>query len=90
MFLDMLMLFNAQESELYQSGQGLLKWIQGFGILVAAAGFVIGAYFLMAGGARGRMSCIGWFIGSAAGLMILLGAYDIVDAISDNAQFSND
>ena len=89
MLLDMFLLFNVESSELYQSGQGLLRWIQGFGILISAAGFIIGAYFLMAGGARGRMSCIGWFLGAAAGLMILLGAYDIVDAISDQAQFSN-
>ncbi|MEK4566982.1 hypothetical protein MKX54_20095 [Alkalihalobacillus sp. FSL R5-0424] len=89
MLLDMLMLLNVENSDLYQSGQGLLRWVQGFGILVAAGGFIVGAYFLMAGGARGRMSCIGWFLGAAAGLMILLGAYDIVDAISDNAQFSN-
>ena len=89
MLLDMLTLLNAQNTEMYESGQSLLRFIQGFGILFAVAGFSVGAYFLMVGGARGRMSCVGWFIGAAVGLMVLMGANDIAESIQNQSQFSN-
>lgn len=89
MLLDMFTLLSAQNTEMYQSGENLLIFIQGFGILFAIAGFSVGAYYLMVGGARGRMSCVGWFIGAAAGLMILMGAHDIAGAIQGQSQFSN-
>ena len=89
MILDMLTLLSAQNTEMYQSGQSLLRFIQGFGILFAVAGFSVGAYILMVGGARGRMTCVGWFIGAAAGLMILLGSHDIAEALQGQSQFSN-
>jgi len=89
LFLDSLMLFNAENTEMYQSGMSLIRFIQGFGLLFAIAGFCVGAYFLMVGGARGRMMCIGWFIGADAGLMILMGAHDIAGAIEGQSQFSN-
>lgn len=75
--------------DLKETGKSILKWVQGFGLVAAAIAFSIGAYFLILGGDRGRGRSVGWFIGAAAGLVILMGAYSIATGIDDNIKFGN-
>ncbi|SDI43618.1 hypothetical protein [Natribacillus halophilus] len=69
------------------TGESILMGMQVVGGVVAAISIGIGAYFLMAGGARGRMSSIGWFVGAAGGLVMLLGALGISQWIESSITF---
>lgn len=88
MLMDFFTLLSAQNTELYQSGESLLWYVRGFGILIFLAAVTIGSFILMGGGARGRMMSVGWFLGAVAGLLILLGANDIAEGIQNQTQFS--
>jgi len=74
---------------LIKTGEAILKWFQRFGIIGAAIAFCVGAYFLMFGGDRGRGRAVGWFIGAAVGLVIVMGAYGIATGIDNNIKFGN-
>ncbi|MGM9988811.1 MAG: hypothetical protein ACI35O_16515 [Bacillaceae bacterium] len=72
---------------LISTGQAILEWAQRLGIIGAAIAFCIGAYFLIFGGDRGRSKSIGWFIGGAVGLVVLMGAYTLAEGIDSNIKF---
>lgn len=72
---------------LISTGQELLEWAQRLGMIGAAIAFCIGGYYLMFGGDRGRGRSIGWFIGGAVGLVVVMGAYSIAQSIDGNIQF---
>lgn len=72
---------------LIETGQAILEWSQRLGLIGAALAFTIGAYYLMFGGDRGRSKSIGWFIGGAVGLIIVMGAYSIAVSIDGNIKF---
>ena len=65
----------------------ILEWAQRFGLVGAAASFMIGGFTLMLGGDRGRPKAIGWFIGAAVGLVIVMGAYGLAEGIDSNIKF---
>lgn len=72
---------------LIETGQQILEWAQRLGLIGAAIAFCIGGYFLMFGGDRGRGRSIGWFIGGAVGLIIVMGAYGIAEGVDSNISF---
>lgn len=72
---------------LIETGQQILEWAQRLGLIGAAIAFCIGGYFLMFGGDRGRSRSIGWFIGGAVGLIIVMGAYGLAEGVNDNISF---
>ncbi|SDI99957.1 hypothetical protein [Alteribacillus bidgolensis] len=73
---------------LISTGEGILQWAQRLGLIGAAIAFCIGGYYLMFGGDRGRTKAIGWFLGGAVGLIIVMGAYGIATGINDNITFN--
>lgn len=72
---------------LISTGQAILEWAQRLGLISAAIAFCIGGYYLIWGGDRGRGKSIGWFIGAAVGLVIVMGAYGIAQSIDTNIKF---
>ncbi len=72
---------------LVSTGESILDWAQTFGLIAAAIAFCIGGYYLILGGDRGRAKSIGWFIGSAVGLVVVMGAYGLATSIDDNITF---
>jgi len=72
---------------LISTGTAILEWAQRLGLISAAIAFCIGGYYLIWGGDRGRGKSIGWFIGSAVGLIIVMGAYGIAQSIDTNIKF---
>lgn len=74
-------------SGLINTGQSILLWAQRLGIMGAAIAFCIGGYYLMLGGDRGRSRSIGWFVGGAIGLIIVMGAYGLADGVNSNIKF---
>ena len=77
----------AAVDNLMSTGEGILLSMQVVGGIVAAISIGVGAYFLMAGGARGRMTSIGWFMGAAGGLVLLMGALGISQWIEGTITF---
>lgn len=72
---------------LISTGQAILEWAQRLGMISAAIAFCIGGYYLIWGGDRGRGKSIGWFIGGAVGLVIVMGAYGIAQSVDSNIKF---
>lgn len=72
---------------LISTGQAILEWAQRLGMISAAIAFCIGGYYLIWGGDRGRAKSIGWFIGGAVGLVIVMGAYGIAQSVDSNIKF---
>lgn len=72
---------------LISTGESILGWAQAFGLIAAALAFCIGGYYLILGGDRGRSKSIGWFIGSAVGLVIVMGAYALAQGVDENISF---
>lgn len=72
---------------LIETGIDLLEWAQRLGLIGAAIAFTIGGYFLMFGGDRGRSRAVGWFIGGALGLVIVMGSYGIAEGVDSNISF---
>lgn len=72
---------------LISTGQAILEWAQRLGLISAAIAFCIGGYYLIWGGDRGRGKSIGWFIGAAVGLVVVMGAYGIATSIDSNIKF---
>lgn len=77
----------AAVDNMMSTGEGILLSMQVVGGIVAAISIGVGAYFLMAGGARGRMTSIGWFMGAAGGLVLLMGALGISQWIESTITF---
>ncbi|MYL22065.1 hypothetical protein GLW04_19505 [Halobacillus litoralis] len=74
---------------LISTGESILGWAQRLGLIGAAIAFCIGGYFLMFGGDRGRGRSVGWFLGGAVGLIVVMGAYGIATGIDSNIKFGN-
>lgn len=72
---------------LIETGQEVLTWLQRGGLISAAIAFCIGGYFLIWGGDRGRGRSVGWFIGAAVGLVVVMGAYGLAQGIDSNIKF---
>lgn len=72
---------------LISTGQAILEWAQRLGMISAAIAFCIGGYYLIWGGDRGRGKSIGWFVGGAVGLVIVMGAYGIAQSVDSNIKF---
>lgn len=72
---------------LQATGMSLIEWAQILGPLAAAVAIIIGGFYLIVGGDRGRPKAIGWFIGAALGLIIVMGAIGIAESINDNIKF---
>ncbi|MEK4306892.1 MULTISPECIES: hypothetical protein [Oceanobacillus] len=72
---------------LIETGKDILEWAQRLGLISAAIAFCIGGYFLIWGGDRGRGRSVGWFIGAAVGLVIVMGAYGLAEGIDSNIKF---
>ncbi|WP_223643441.1 hypothetical protein [Planococcus sp. 4-30] len=72
---------------LIETGLAILEWAQRLGLIAAAIAFCVGGFFLILGGDRGRPKAIGFFIGAAAGLVIVMGAYGIAESIDSNIKF---
>lgn len=70
-----------------ETGLAILEWGQKFGLVAAAIAFLTGGYFLILGGDRGRPKAIGFFIGAAVGLVVVMGAYGIAESIDSNIKF---
>ncbi|MDC2867339.1 hypothetical protein [Bacillus sp. BP-3] len=74
---------------LVNTGESVLTWAQRLGIISAAIAFCIGGYYLIWGGERGRHKSIGWFIGSALGLIIVMGAKGLAEGVNSNIKFGS-
>lgn len=74
-------------SGLISTGESILKWFQQLGLIGAAIAFCIGGYYLMLGGDRGRPKAVGWFVGSAVGLIVVMSAYGIAQGVDSNISF---
>lgn len=74
---------------LIKTGESVLTWAQRLGLISAAIAFCIGGYYLIWGGERGRHKSIGWFIGSAVGLVIVMGAKGIAEGVNGNIKFGS-
>lgn len=72
---------------LVQTGEAILRWAQRLGLIGAAIAFCVGGYYLMFGGDRGRGRSVGWFIGGAVGLVVVMGAYGLATGIDNNIKF---
>lgn len=72
---------------LIDTGESILKWAQRLGLIGAAIAFCVGGYYLIFGGDRGRGRSVGWFIGGAVGLVVVMGAYSLATGIDDNIKF---
>lgn len=72
---------------LISTGQAILEWAQRLGMISAAIAFCIGGYYLIWGGDQGRRKSIGWFIGGAVGLVVVMGAYGIAQSVDSNIKF---
>ena len=72
---------------LVETGLAILEWAQRLGLISAAIAFCIGGYFLILGGDRGRSKAVGWFIGAAVGLVVVMGAYGLAEGIDSNIKF---
>lgn len=72
---------------LIETALAILEWAQRLGLIAAALAFLTGGYFLMLGGDRGRGKAVGWFIGAAVGLVVVMGAYGIAEGIDSNIKF---
>jgi len=58
-------------------------------MVAAALAFCVGGYHLILGGERGRHKCIAWFVGGAAGLVIVMGAYALAEGVNTNIRFGS-
>ncbi|MEQ6001465.1 MULTISPECIES: hypothetical protein [Bacillus] len=74
-------------NNLVGTGKSIIKWLQGGAIVSTAIAFCFGGYLLIWGGDRGRHKCIPWFIGSAVGLVIIMGCYQLAQAVDANVKF---
>lgn len=74
-------------SSLVSTGEAVLTWAQRLGIISEAIAFCIGGYYLIWGGERGRHQSKGWFIGSAVGLIVVMGAKGLAEGINSNIKF---
>lgn len=72
---------------LIATSQSILKAAQLLGFSAAAIAFCVGGYFLMLGGDSGRRKSVGWFVGAAVGLVIVMGAMGIAKSIDANIKF---
>ncbi|MCW1929562.1 hypothetical protein [Bhargavaea beijingensis] len=72
---------------LIATAQAILKGAQLLGLVSAAIAFCVGGYFLMLGGDSGRRKSVGWFVGAAVGLVVVMGALGIATSIDDNIKF---
>lgn len=72
---------------LVSTGEQILSMAQTMGLIAAAIALCVGGYYLILGGDRGRTKSVGWFIGAAAGLVIVMGAYGLAQAIDSNISF---
>lgn len=84
--MQQLVIFSGMNN-LVSTGESILAWAQGLGLIGAAIAFCIGGYYLMFGGDRGRTKAIGWFLGGAVGLIVVMGAYSLATGIDDNITF---
>lgn len=75
------------DNGLIETGLSILQWFQRLGIIAAAISICIGGYWLILGGDSGRRKAIGWFIGAAVGLVLVMGAYGLAEGINDNIKF---
>ncbi|PEU68138.1 hypothetical protein [Priestia megaterium] len=74
---------------LIESGKSIIKWMQRIAMVAAALAFCIGGYYLILGGERGRQKCIVWFVGSAVGLIVVMGAYQLAEGVNTNIRFGS-
>jgi hypothetical protein len=74
-------------TNLIKTGESILQWAQRLGLIGAALAFCVGGYYLMFGGDRGRSKSVGWFLGGAIGLVVVMGAYGIATGIDNNITF---
>jgi hypothetical protein len=74
-------------TNLISTGEAILLWAQRLGLIGAALAFCVGGYYLMFGGDRGRGKSVGWFLGGAVGLIVVMGAYGIATGIDNNITF---
>ncbi|MCM3140374.1 MULTISPECIES: hypothetical protein [Bacillus] len=81
------MLLGDAMSDLVSSGKSFLKWLQIGGIVSSGIAFCFGGYLLILGGAKGRQTCVPWFLGGAVGLVVVMGALKLAQAVDANIKF---
>ncbi|MCM3186812.1 hypothetical protein ABEY50_27560 [Priestia megaterium] len=74
-------------NSLIESGKSIIKWAQRGAIVATALAFIVGGYFLILGGDKGRHKCIAWFVGGSLGLIVVMGAYALADGVNSNVRF---
>ncbi|WP_298788581.1 hypothetical protein [uncultured Marinococcus sp.] len=74
-------------NDLVSTGERIISTAQTLGLISAAIALCVGGYYLMLGGDNGRRKSVGWFIGALAGLVVVMGAYGIAQAIDSNISF---
>ncbi|MBJ8096391.1 MULTISPECIES: hypothetical protein [Bacillus] len=82
----MLVLGDAMDG-LINTGNSFITWMQRGAMVSTAIVFCWGAYLLIWGGERGRHKCIWWFIGGAAGLVIVMGCQYLAESVNSNVKF---
>ena len=69
------------------AGMNIIAMGQRLSLVAAGIAFLIGGFYYMLGGDRGRPKAVGWFIGGSVGLLIVLGALELARSIRDNISF---
>ncbi|MDM5152528.1 hypothetical protein QUF88_00390 [Bacillus sp. DX1.1] len=82
----MLVLGDAMDG-LVNTGNSLITWMQRGAMVSTAIVFCWGAYLLIWGGQQGRHKCVGWFIGGAVGLVIVMGCTYLAESVDSNIKF---
>lgn len=82
----MLVLGDAMDG-LINTGNSFITWMQRGAQVSTAIVFCYAAYLLIWGGERGRHKCVGWFIGAAAGLVIVMGCMYLSESVTSNVKF---
>ncbi|WP_052017240.1 hypothetical protein [Exiguobacterium sp. OS-77] len=72
---------------LNETGLSLLQFFQGLAVIAAAIAFAVGGFYFIFGGDRGRSKAVGWLIGGAVGLIIVMGAFTLAEMVNDNIKF---
>ncbi|MGL6103866.1 MAG: hypothetical protein ACRC00_11920 [Exiguobacterium acetylicum] len=70
-----------------ETGLSLLQFFQSPAVISAAIAFVVVGFYFIFGGDRGRSKAVGWIVGGAGGLIIIMGAVTLAEIVNDNIKF---
>lgn len=73
--------------DINEAGMSLIAVGQRLSFVATGIAFLIGSYYQILGGDRGRPKAVGWYIGGTVGLLLALGALEIARGVGDIISF---